>query len=185
MQTCWSIEGFARGMPYDFVIGLGSNLGDRGHFLALGVTRMAELPSLRVRALSRVYESEPLGPPQPRYLNAAVRVTSDVEAESLLRDLLAIETALGRTRQERWGPRVLDLDILWGRTTVDSPELTVPHAALRQRVFALAPLLDVAPDLSADYAAALSQLGGAPAVRGRLSLETGVEGCEYVIDAVV
>jgi 2-amino-4-hydroxy-6-hydroxymethyldihydropteridine diphosphokinase len=185
MQTYSAIEGFERVMPHDFVVGLGSNLGERGRFLAHGVTRLAALPQLQVTAVSRVFESDAHGPPQPRYLNAAARLTCDYRAEELLPQLLAIEAVLGRTRVVRWGPRVLDLDILWGREAVRSARLTVPHARLRERAFALAPLLDVAPDLAADYADALSQLGGAPEIRGRLLFDTGAEACEYVVDAVV
>lgn len=185
MQTCAAIEGFERVMPYDFIVGLGSNLGDRGGFLAQGVQRIAALPKLHLTALSRVYETEGLGPAQPRYLNAAVRVSTERNATELLRELLAIERALGRTRELRWGPRVLDLDILWGSVTISSPELTVPHAELWQRTFALAPLLDVAPELAAEYSERLAQLGGAPAQRGKLSLETGAEACQYVNGYIV
>jgi 2-amino-4-hydroxy-6-hydroxymethyldihydropteridine diphosphokinase len=185
MQTCTAIEGFERVMAHDFVVGLGSNLGERGDFLAHAVTRLAALPQLRLTALSRVFESDAHGPPQPRYLNAAARLTCDYRAEELLQQLLAIEAALGRTRVVRWGPRVLDLDILWGREAVRSAHLTVPHARLRERAFALAPLLDVAPDLAVDYADALCRLGGAPAIRGRLLFGTGAEACEYIADGIV
>jgi 2-amino-4-hydroxy-6-hydroxymethyldihydropteridine diphosphokinase len=167
MQTCSAIEG-SDAMAHVFVVGLGSNLGEREGFLALGVTRIAALPDLRVAALSRVFETDAVGPPQPRYLNAAVRVVSESNAETLLQQLLAIELSLGRTRTLHWGPRVLDLDILWANEAIDSPQLTVPHARLRERTFALAPLLDVAPELSRDYAEALATLGGAPLVHGKL-----------------
>jgi len=180
MQTCAAIEGIERGMAHDFVIGLGGNLGERERFLALGVTHIAALQGLSITALSRVFESEALGPPQPRYLNAALRLTCDYQATELLACLLEIETTLGRKRDVRWGPRVLDLDILWGSEPVSSAKLTVPHAGLRERAFALAPLLDVAPDLAGEYSEALAQLGGAPPIHGRLQLETTAKACEYV-----
>jgi 2-amino-4-hydroxy-6-hydroxymethyldihydropteridine diphosphokinase len=155
-------------MSRDFIVGLGSNLGERERFLTQAVTCIAALPELRVRALSRVFESDPVGPAQPRYLNAALRVECALDADCLLDRLHAIEVALGRVRDVRWGPRVIDLDILWGPEAVHSERLTVPHAHLRERNFALGPLLDVAPELASEYAAALSALGGLPALHGKL-----------------
>jgi 2-amino-4-hydroxy-6-hydroxymethyldihydropteridine diphosphokinase len=166
-------------MSRDFIVGLGSNLGQREQFLTRAVTRIADSPELQVRALSRVFESEALGPPQPRYLNAAIRIACTLDAESLLDRLLGIEAALGRVRDVRWGPRVIDLDILWGAQAVHSERLTVPHAHLRERNFALGPLLDVAPELADQYAAALSALGGAPALHGKLRLREQ-NTCEWV-----
>jgi 2-amino-4-hydroxy-6-hydroxymethyldihydropteridine diphosphokinase len=166
-------------MARDFVIGLGSNLGERERFLTQAVTRIAALPELRVRALSRIFETEALGPPQPRYLNAAVRVECAAQADALLKQLLAIEAALGRIRDVRWGPRLIDLDILWGSQALSAPQLTVPHAHLRERTFALAPLLDVAPELASEYAATLAALGGEPAVHGKLRLGDQ-NTCEWV-----
>ena len=160
-------------MPHDFVIGLGSNLGDREGFLRRGVAQIAELPGVELCAVSRVFESPPLTPPQPLYLNAAARIACASDAHVLLAQLLAIETALGRVRDVRWGPRVLDLDILWGSQRIATPELDVPHRHLRERNFALAPLLDVAPELAPEYAAALAALGGAPPIHGSLTMSVG------------
>jgi len=162
----------------DFVIGAGSNLGERCEYLAQGLTRVAQLPELQIAAVSRVFESEALGPAQPHYLNAAVRVASALTASELLAHLLAIETALGRVRVRRWGPRTLDLDLLWAERPVATAALRVPHPELCQRPFALAPLLDVAPELAPDYAAPLARLGGAPSVWGRLSLCAQRVACE-------
>jgi 2-amino-4-hydroxy-6-hydroxymethyldihydropteridine diphosphokinase len=166
-------------MSRDFIVGLGSNLGEREQFLTQAVTRIAALPELRVRALSRVFESAALGPPQPRYLNAAVRVESALDADALLDRLLAIELELGRVRDVRWGPRVIDLDILWGAEAVHSERLTVPHAHLRERNFALGPLLDVAPELANEYAATLCALGGEPTLHGKLRFREQ-NTCEWV-----
>lgn len=126
------------------VVGLGANLGDRLATMREAVRRLATIA--RVEATSRVYETAPIGPPQPDYLNAAVRVAWDGDAEALLDALLAIERALGRERRERWGPRVIDLDVLWiDGDIVATPRLEVPHPRLAERAFAVLPLLDVAP----------------------------------------
>lgn len=126
------------------VVGLGSNLGDR---LATMRAALRELAAVaRIEATSRVYATAPVGPPQPDYLNAAVRVAWDGQAGELLQALLAIEKKLGRVRGEKWGPRTIDLDVLWIEgLAVQEPGLTVPHPCLKDRAFALAPMLDVAP----------------------------------------
>lgn len=129
----------------DVVVGLGSNLGDRRGTLERAVTSLAELGELT--AISALYETAPVGPAQPDFLNAAVRLLTPLRPSALLEALLAIEREAGRERRERWGPRTLDLDILWIRATaVDEPGLQVPHAELASREFALLPLLDVAPE---------------------------------------
>lgn len=128
----------------DAVIGLGSNLGDRLSNLRFAVRYIAELG--QVVATSAVYQTQAVGPPQPDYLNAAVRLVALLEPEALLEALLEIERRAGRLRRERWGPRTLDLDLLWLRNrSVDAATLVVPHPELSGRAFALAPLLDVAP----------------------------------------
>jgi 2-amino-4-hydroxy-6-hydroxymethyldihydropteridine diphosphokinase len=163
---------------FDFVIGAGANLGSPSENIARGLSRLAMLPELQLRALSRVYDSEPVGPPQPRYLNAAVRVSTELPALLLLDRLLEIEASLGRIRLVRWGPRTLDLDLLWADQPFEHERLRVPHPHLQERPFALAPLLDVAPELTGEYAPILERLGGAPEVWGQLALgERGVT-CE-------
>jgi 2-amino-4-hydroxy-6-hydroxymethyldihydropteridine diphosphokinase len=128
----------------DAVIGLGANLGDRRATLVLATQKLSGLGETRQR--SALYETEPVGPPQPMFLNAAIALRTALEPLALLDGLLELERALGRVRSERWGPRVIDLDILWidGRS-FESPRLKVPHPELRHRAFALRPLLDVAP----------------------------------------
>jgi 2-amino-4-hydroxy-6-hydroxymethyldihydropteridine diphosphokinase len=145
------------------VIGLGSNLGDRRGTLARAAGEIRALG--QVTAISSLYETAPVGPPQPMFLNAALSLSTSLEPPGLLAALLAIERKLGRVRRERWGPRSIDLDILWiAEVVFDSAELKVPHPELRFRAFALCPLLDVAP-LAADprdgksYRAILSELG--------------------------
>lgn len=130
------------------MIGLGANLGDRIGTLRSAASSIEALG--HVRARSAVYETEALvlagAPPQPKYLNAAVLLETDLEPEALLDRLLEIERAHGRERREKWGPRTIDLDILWiDGVTHATEKLVVPHPHLRERAFALRPLLDVAP----------------------------------------
>lgn len=130
----------------DTVIGLGANLGSP-RLTLLGA--LAELDVIgEVVAVSALYRTLPVGgPPQPDFFNAAVRVWYAGEPHALLGHLHAIERAAGRERRERWGPRLLDLDILWlDGLRLTSETLEVPHPRLRERAFALRPLLDVAPD---------------------------------------
>jgi 2-amino-4-hydroxy-6-hydroxymethyldihydropteridine diphosphokinase len=130
------------------VVGVGANLGDRLATMRDGVDRLARSRGLGVVARSRVYETAPVGgPPQPPFLNAAILVESVVSPLSLLDALLRIEGELGRVRQgERFGPRTLDLDVLWADgLVVDEPRLVVPHPRLIGRAFALVPMLELVP----------------------------------------
>ncbi|MEZ4437603.1 MAG: 2-amino-4-hydroxy-6-hydroxymethyldihydropteridine diphosphokinase [Polyangiaceae bacterium] len=131
------------------VLGIGANLSDRLKNLREARARLAALP-LSVTAVSQVYETPPAGgPPQPDYLNAALAVTTTLSPEALLAGCLEIERALGRRRPDpiRWGPRTIDIDLLWWEGgPFRSAHLTLPHPRLRERAFALRPLLDVAPE---------------------------------------
>ncbi len=126
------------------MIGLGGNLGDVRRSFSVAISALsARFGTPRV---SRLYETLPLGPAQPMFLNAAVLVWVSIDLHELLGILHGIEAEALRERQQRWGPRTLDLDVLWaGTTTLDSFNLTVPHPGLRERGFALLPLLDLAP----------------------------------------
>jgi 2-amino-4-hydroxy-6-hydroxymethyldihydropteridine diphosphokinase len=166
-------------MSRDFVIGMGSNLGAREVYLTRAVEDIARLPSSAVIAVSRVYESPPLGPPQPHYLNAAVRVTTALAPDELLDAVLDIEARHGRVRDVRWGPRVLDLDILWAEDAYVSKRLTIPHAELPSRTFALAPLLDVAPELAQQYLGTLKSLDGSLRTCGILRWDRALQKCEF------
>jgi 2-amino-4-hydroxy-6-hydroxymethyldihydropteridine diphosphokinase len=132
------------------IIGLGSNLGDRAWALRAAVQALRADRELFVLRESPVYETPPAGgPPQGDYLNAAVLVVTSLPGRDILERALAVERSLGRTRPdaERWGPRTIDIDVLWIEgEAIDEPGLTVPHPRLRERAFALRPLLDVAPD---------------------------------------
>jgi 2-amino-4-hydroxy-6-hydroxymethyldihydropteridine diphosphokinase len=130
----------------DAVIGLGANLGDPAGSLRLAVRELAWVG--RVTRRSALYRTLPVGgPPQPDFFNAAVRLFYLGTPEALLVEMHRIERLAGRERRERWGPRTLDLDMLWIEgVCVEQPGLSVPHARLRERPFALRPLLDVAPE---------------------------------------
>jgi 2-amino-4-hydroxy-6-hydroxymethyldihydropteridine diphosphokinase len=129
------------------VIGLGGNLGDRIANLRAAVDAIDRTPGVRVVARSSVYETAPIGPPQPAYLNAAIAIDTTLSPRALLEALLYVERALGRERRERWGPRTIDLDILTiDGITVNEPDLVVPHPRLAERAFAIVPLLDVSPN---------------------------------------
>lgn len=127
-------------------LGLGSNLGDRLENLRRAVALLRER-GVRVVRSSRVYETDPVGPPQPDYLNAVVEVEARGTAAGLLRAGLGVEEAMGRERMERWGPRVIDIDLLtFGDRTIDEPGLQVPHPRMHERAFVLVPLLELDPD---------------------------------------
>jgi 2-amino-4-hydroxy-6-hydroxymethyldihydropteridine diphosphokinase len=133
-------------------IGLGSNLGDRDANLRLALGLLAELPGVRVEAISRVYESAAVGPgDQGPYLNAAVELSCEQTPQALLDALLEIELRAGRDRGadiERWAARTLDLDLLfYADACIDQPGLSVPHPRLHERSFVLEPLCDLAPEL--------------------------------------
>ena len=129
----------------DCVLGLGSNLGDRLEFLRGAARKLQQ--HAQITGISALYETDPIGPQQPDYLNAAIRLRSNLFPGQLLELLLSIERASGRERLERWGPRTLDLDLLFiAGQTVDMPGLVVPHRELTRRAFALLPLLDVMPE---------------------------------------
>jgi 2-amino-4-hydroxy-6-hydroxymethyldihydropteridine diphosphokinase len=128
-------------------IGLGSNLGDRLVNLQEAVGRLSQTDGVEVGRISRVYETAPVGPPQPDYLNAVAEVRTVLSARHLLEACLRIEAELGRTRAERWGPRLIDLDLLdYGRMRIDEPGLVVPHPRMHERAFVLVPLLELDPD---------------------------------------
>lgn len=132
-------------------LGIGSNLGDRLAYLQLAVDRLDAAHGVTVVAVSRVYETDPVGgPAQDDFLNAVVAVDTRLEPRALLEVARNAEAAAERVRTERWGPRTLDVDVLLYEGIVsDDPVLTIPHPRLAERAFVLAPLHDVAPDLVA------------------------------------
>lgn len=135
-------------MPTLVYLGLGSNLGDRAAVLERAVV-LLEAQGLKTRARSSTWLTEPVGgPPQGWYLNAVLAAETTLSPEALLSLCLETEREMGRVRGERFGPRTIDIDILfYGEERRDSPELTVPHPRLHERLFVLAPLVEIAPDL--------------------------------------
>ncbi len=131
-------------------IALGSNLGDRRAFLDQALAALRARPGITVRRVSSICETRPIGGPEGQgpYLNAAAELTTDHSAEALLQILLEIESSLGRVRQERDGPRTLDLDLLlYDDLVCEQPHLIVPHPRLHQRLFVLQPLAEIAPGI--------------------------------------
>lgn len=131
-------------------IGLGSNLADPAAQVEAGLVALARLPATRLVARSGRYRSAPWGRvDQPEFVNAVTHLHTALAPRELLDSLLAIERAAGRARDgTRWGPRVLDLDILvYGDRILNESGLHVPHPHLHERAFVLAPLAEIAPDL--------------------------------------
>ena len=130
-------------------IGLGGNLGDVTKAINVAVQSLRNEPDIATVNVSPVYRTAPIGGPsgQPEFLNAVARIETSLSPAQLLACCLKIEQQLGRVRMEHHGPRTIDLDVLlYGDREVAAPGLMVPHPRLRQRLFALAPLHDVAPD---------------------------------------
>lgn len=129
------------------VIGLGGNIGDRLAWLQFALDALRRVPKMRLKAVSRVYETAPVGyADQPDFLNAVLLAETELSPKTVLGLCLGIEAAAGRVRGVRNGPRVLDLDVLlYENIKSDSFELTLPHPAMAQRAFVLVPLSDLFP----------------------------------------
>ncbi len=126
-------------------LSLGSNLGDSRRYLLDAVQTLGD----SVEAVSDVYETDPMGgPEQGAFLNIVVELDTDLAPRELLAVCHRLETGADRVRQERWGPRTLDVDIVWvDGVTVDEPDLQIPHPRMHVRRFVLAPLEELAPEL--------------------------------------
>jgi len=130
------------------LLGLGSNLGDRRELLREAVASLNG-----VVGVSQMYETEPVGGPggQGPFLNIVVELDTDLSPRALLGVCHRLESAANRVRTERWGPRTLDVDILWHEQgPVDDPDLVVPHPRMHARRFVMVPMLELAPDLVPD-----------------------------------
>ena len=135
-------------------LALGSNLGDRTAHLQRAINGLDRHPEIDVVASSQVYETEPIGPDQPDFLNAVIEVETTLSGADLLLACQEQEDLAGRVRVERWGPRTLDVDVLYlGDETINTADLIVPHPRIEERGFVLAPLRDVAPHLVDDRGA--------------------------------
>ncbi|MCN9241732.1 2-amino-4-hydroxy-6-hydroxymethyldihydropteridine diphosphokinase [Streptomyces sp. RY43-2] len=136
--------------PRRAVISLGSNLGNRLETLQGAIDALEDTPGVRVKAVSPVYETEPWGVDpgsQPSYFNAVVVVKTTLPPSSLLERAHAVEEAFRRVRDERWGPRTLDMDIItYADVVSDDPVLTLPHPRAHERAFVLAPWHDLDPE---------------------------------------
>jgi 2-amino-4-hydroxy-6-hydroxymethyldihydropteridine diphosphokinase len=129
-------------------VALGANLGDRLATLRAAAGAIDAAPGLSVLRASRVYETAPVGPPQPDYLNAVLEVDACLAPHAHLAALARIEERFGRQRGEPLGARTLDLDLLWqGGLLIADGRITLPHPRIRERAFVLAPLAELAPEL--------------------------------------
>ncbi|MEW2165484.1 2-amino-4-hydroxy-6-hydroxymethyldihydropteridine diphosphokinase [Streptomyces sp. NPDC007084] len=151
--------------PRRAVISLGSNLGNRLETLQGAIDALEDTPGVRVKAVSPVYETEPWGVDpgsQPSYFNAVVVLRTTLPPSSLLERAHAVEEAFHRVRDERWGPRTIDVDIVaYADLVSDDPVLTLPHPRAHERAFVLAPWHDVDPEAQLPGRGAVAQLLGA------------------------
>ena len=132
-------------------IGIGSNVGQRSSFCRRAVSALDDTPEVRVTAASGLYETEPVGgPPQRSFINLVARIETSLGPRTLLGVCKEIERMLGREPSDiRWGPRVVDLDVLtFGDEKINDEDLEIPHPLMLQRKFVLVPLLEIEPDAS-------------------------------------
>jgi len=129
--------------------GLGSNLGNREANLVRAIARIDACEDICVKEKSSFYETKPVGgPPQPDYLNCAIVLETEIEPQALLKEFKKIEGELGRKPGVRWGPRIIDLDILlYGERVVNDNNLKIPHERMHERIFVLEPLCEISPDI--------------------------------------
>ena len=133
-------------------LGLGGNLGNRREYLANAILALNSESGIRVEKISSVFETLPVGVvDQPEFLNLVVQLSTSLTALELLTRCLQIEKKLGRVRAERWGPRTIDLDVLWyDGVMLSESDLVLPHPRMKERAFVLVPLAEIAPVLSLD-----------------------------------
>jgi 2-amino-4-hydroxy-6-hydroxymethyldihydropteridine diphosphokinase len=161
-------------------VAIGSNLNDPQAQVRTALTRLAALPLTRALLRSRLYRTRPMGPQdQPYFVNAAAGLLTQLSARELLAALLQIEESMGRKRQERWGPRVIDLDLIWmPGEIVNEPGLTLPHPGVSMRNFVLYPLADIAPTLAIPGHGNVSELLRAVGDEGVSALDLH-ENCQW------
>lgn len=130
-------------------LGLGSNLGDREARVREALTQIAVLPGTRVVRVSSLRETVPWGvEEQPPFINGAAEIRTELEPLPLLDALKQVETRIGRSRTYRWGPRVIDIDVLvYGERRLETPRLTIPHPQILERPFVVQPLEEIAPEV--------------------------------------
>ncbi|MDD2201604.1 MAG: 2-amino-4-hydroxy-6-hydroxymethyldihydropteridine diphosphokinase [Firmicutes bacterium] len=170
-MTCSLSQGQSNRDAMPAYFGLGSNLGDRLENLSRAAAMLAQAHGLSDFEASRVYETEPWGfADQPPFLNCVIRAFAILEPAEILRLARSVEDVLGRERSVRWGPRIIDVDILMvDGLTVETEELVIPHPRMWERAFVLIPLMDLAPDMITPGGASLAQriesLGSTDGVR--------------------
>jgi len=154
-------------------VAIGSNLGNPRERVAEACEHLAALPDTRLEARSRLYRTHPMGPQdQPDFVNAAAGMVTRKSPHEMLDALLGIERRMGRIREQRWGPRVIDLDLIWmAGSIVDDPGLTLPHPGVSMRNFVLYPLGDIAPTLDIPGHGRVLDLGRAAGGDGISPLE--------------
>jgi 2-amino-4-hydroxy-6-hydroxymethyldihydropteridine diphosphokinase len=137
---------------YDVFIGIGSNLGNREDNCNDAIRRLGR-SGIEIIARSSMYETEPWGvTDQPKFINMVIRIGTTLEPSELLAALKEIERKMGRVDTGKWGPRVIDLDILlYGDLVIDEPDLTIPHPHMFERDFVLKPLSEIAPEIIRNY----------------------------------
>ncbi|NEQ53139.1 MAG: 2-amino-4-hydroxy-6-hydroxymethyldihydropteridine diphosphokinase, partial [Leptolyngbya sp. SIO3F4] len=128
-------------------IALGSNLGNSEETIEAALTQLDQIDDMRLELRSQLYKTAPVGPPQPHYINACAIFHTSLSPDQVLQVLLATEVKFGRLRRERWGPRTLDLDLLfYDDCVIDTPNLILPHPRMHERAFVLVPLNEIAPE---------------------------------------
>ncbi|WP_062107735.1 2-amino-4-hydroxy-6-hydroxymethyldihydropteridine diphosphokinase [Bacillus niameyensis] len=132
-------------MKNNAFLSLGSNMGIREEFLKHAISRLHQSPNIEVTALSSIYETDPVGyTDQGLFLNMVVRISTTLSPLELLKLCLDVEKEMGRIREFKWGPRVIDLDILlYNKENIEMEALHIPHPRMRERAFVLVPLLEI------------------------------------------
>ncbi len=134
-------------MSHYCAIALGSNLGDSLITLEAALENLSQIPGIYLDSHSSWYKTKAIGPEQPDYLNGCALLQVEIIPHLLLEILLQIETKFGRQRQEHWGPRTLDLDLLlYDDLIIETPNLQIPHPRMKERAFVLVPLMEIAPN---------------------------------------
>lgn len=129
-------------------LALGSNLDNPQQQIKTAIQHLQQESSITIEKISSFYQTPPLGPPQDDYINAVIEITTSFSPLELLENCLAIEKKQGRIRNDRWGPRCIDIDILlYGQVICKEDNCTIPHPGIAQRLFVLVPLVEIAPEL--------------------------------------
>jgi 2-amino-4-hydroxy-6-hydroxymethyldihydropteridine diphosphokinase len=154
-------------------VAVGSNLDEPRAQVMAAMERLRALPRSRLEARSRLYRTRPMGPQdQPDFVNAVAGLLTLLEPRELLEALLEIERSMGRVRELRWGPRLIDLDLLWMvGAVIEEPGLTLPHPGVSTRNFVLYPLCDIAPTLDVPNHGRVSELKARSGTAGIAVLE--------------